>query len=158
MDKRGITISMLAITIVVMSIIIGTAVFTGVANVNNANFDRYISSLNSVEELSAMYKLQNGEYPVVKQNGNVVEVNINSLEDKLKEQIDKNNDVFSNLKVIDTNLINISNLTIGRAYEADKNKYLLSKDVFLINTESGRVYYMKGYTNSGIRYYSADQK
>lgn len=157
MNKSGITISVLVITIVVLSVIIGTAIFMGVGSANNANVDRYLSTLNSVEELCGIYKLTKGEYPVVKDNNKVVEVAPTSLAESIKGQLNLYNDFFTNLQVIDTSKINVSDLTIGRAYEADNKKYLLSQDIFLLNVDSGRVYYMKGISYNGVMLHTADQ-
>ncbi|MEG0282993.1 MAG: hypothetical protein RR594_05525 [Clostridia bacterium] len=151
--KSGITVAVLVVTIAVMSLILGTAVIFGLNSVNVANADKYKSILSRVEEASSLFFDQNGYYPVQKDGEKEIALSTETLNTNLKAELLEKNDVENYIYVLDIKALRLVAMDIGTAV-GDATTILETKDAFLVNKNSGNVYYLKGFETAGKRIYS----
>lgn len=149
MNKKGITISVLMIAVTLMGILAGVAIIYGTSSINSANRNKFESTIEIVEENVDLYYEREKEYPVINQNGQSFMVGTNSLPKDFKDELSKNGDIVEFLEGIDITKLKIPSIEIG--------KLAKDTDVFLLNRETGNVYYMKGIKVKGRRIYSSNK-
>lgn len=66
--KRGISLVILAITIVVMTLLAGATIVTTSAILTNAKKTAFSQDLSEIEDAVKSYKLQNDELPIKERN------------------------------------------------------------------------------------------
>lgn len=153
--KSGMTVAVLVIAMGIMSIVLGTAVITGTNSLKKANADKYRSILSRVEEAASLYYEDNNEYPLYEDGGSYVEIKTETVENSLQNEIIEKGDYQPILYVLDTAKLGSANIDIGTTL-GDTNVILGKKDVFLINKETGTVYYFAGLKINGTKVHSLD--
>ena len=142
--KKGITISILAITIVIMFIIVGTTSAIGINSIKTAEYEEYTSKLLRVSDYVNEYYLKNGTLPIKHEI-----ISKEGLPESLRSVIISNNDTNNNLYVVDMEKINVESVNLGRGS-------IQNLDVFVVAENTHNLYYLKGIRYKGNTYYSLD--
>lgn len=139
--KRGITISILTVTIVIMMTLVTTATVVGTRAIQTAAYEEFLSKIERVANDVNKYVIDNDTLPttleIIAKEG---------LPDSLKAEINKNNDVTNNLFVIDMTKLRTESVNIGNGSVEDM-------DVFIVAENTNNVYYLKGVDYRGTTYY-----
>ncbi len=153
--KSGITVAVLVVAMAIMAIVLSTAVITGASSLKKASLDKFKSQYYRVEEAVALYYDEKGEYPLYKDADSTIEINVESLEPSIKNEIEAKSDYASTFYVLDMPKLLISNVDIGNTLGTTE---IISgkKDVFLINNISGNVYYYSGLKTNGKKIHSIE--
>ena len=139
--KRGVTIVVIALAVVIMFIILTTATIVGSRNIDTVNYEEFMSQLSRVSDSVNEYIVKNEEIPTTYEV--VAKV---GLTENLRNEITQNGDLNNNLYVIDMTKLNVNNVSKGNGNVSDR-------DVFLVAENTNNVYYYKGYKFRGTVYY-----
>lgn len=139
--KKGVTMSVVLIAIVVMMMLISSATVIGTASIRTAKYEEFRSSVQRVADNINEYYIKNKSLPV----RNEV-IASNSLEETFQLELDKKGDLNEKLFVVDMSKIGDASIEIGRGT-------ISSGDVFLVSEESQNVYYLKGHRYKNVVYY-----
>lgn len=140
--KRGMTISLVAITILVMFIIISVATAMGTSSIKSAINEEFRGKLSRVKDNVDMYLMTNKVLPTTG-----VVVSKTGLDVNLIASISENGDDQNNLNVIDMTKLNVEGVNLG--YGTIQNR-----DIFLITENTNNIYYYKGMKYKGEQYYT----
>ncbi len=139
--KKGITISILAVTVVLMFILVTASTVVGIRAIQTASYEEFLSKITRVSDGVNKYVVDNKTLPttleIVAKEG---------LPDDLKAEISKNNDNANNLFVVDMTKIRVESVNIGNGSVGDM-------DVFVVAENSNNIYYLKGIEYRGDNYY-----
>lgn len=141
-SKSGITFSVVSVAIVIMLIVISSASIIGTRAISTANFEEYKSEISRVSDNVNEYYVKNKALPVTNEM-----VDINTLDNALKNEIIQKGDNYATMYVIDISLIKDVSIKNGSGD-------VLSKDVYLVSDKTQNVYYLKGFKYNGTVYYS----
>lgn len=139
--KKGITVSILVVTVVMMFILVTTATVIGTNAIQTASYEEFLSKVQRVANDVNMYEEINKELPTTSEI-----IAKEGLPDGLKAEINKNNDASNNLFVIDMNKLRTESVNIGQGSIEDM-------DVFIVAENTNNVYYLKGVKYKGVTYY-----
>lgn len=142
--KKGVTLTVLAATVVIMFILIGVSSAIGISSIKTAAYEEFMSKVKRVSDYVNEYYLENEELPI----GTEI-VSKEGLEDSLKAEINRNNDNNNNLYVVDMSRINTESVNIGKGTVSDL-------DVFLVAENTHNVYYLKGISYKGKTYHGVE--
>lgn len=140
--KKGVTLSIVLIAIVIMITIITTASVVGSNAISTANFEDFKSNVSRAADAVNEYYLSNSTLPVTNEI-----VAADSVSNELRQLLSKRGDINSKLYVVDMNKIEDSTIEKGRGT-------LSNKDVYIVAEETLNVYYLKGYTYRSVKYFS----
>ena len=140
MRKQGVTVSTLAIAVAVMLIIATSVSVVGIRSINTANFDDYASKLKRVADATLEYIDSKKEIPTT---GEIV--TLDGLPQDLITELTNNNDMGSNLCVVDLNQLDVVS-NIG-------NGTVQNSDVYVVSEDTNNIYYLKGKEYKGTTYY-----
>ena len=140
--KKGITMSVVLVAIVIMMLIISAATVVGTNAVSTANFEEFKSIISRVSDDINEYYVKNDELPVKNEI-----VATASLPQDMQSILSKNGDLDDKLYVVDMSKINDATLKKGRGT-------IESQDVFLVSETKQNVYYLKGYKYKSVVYYT----
>ena len=143
--KKGITLISLMITIIVLIILLGTTVVSGINSIERAGKIKFATEISYVQELTNNYMLKNGKYPILQQK--VVYVSSDDLWQFEKEDVSNGNVLLYEL---DMSIIGLSDLKYGNGVE--------QKDKFLVSSKTGKVYYELGYKVNKNTYYTLNDE
>lgn len=141
-SKSGITFSVVSVAIVIMLVVISSASIIGTRAISTANFEEYKSEISRVSDNVNEYYVKNKTLPVTNEI-----IDINTLDNALKNEIIQKGDNYATMYVIDISLIKDTSIKNG-------NGDVLSKDVYLLSDKTQNVYYLKGFKYNGTVYYS----
>lgn len=141
--KKGITISILSITIAVMFILVTTATAIGASSINSVMYEEYISKLTRVSTDINAYYIKNKELPIT---GEIIVKS--DLNNDINDEISNNNDNLEELYIVDMTKLKSYNVNIGYG-SSDES------DFFVVTKDSHNLYYLKGFKYKGRTYYSA---
>ena len=139
--KKGVTMSVVIIAVVIMLILITSATVVGSTSISTANYEDFKSMVTRVSNDINEYYVKNKELPV---RNEVIAAD--SLPETLKAEVEKRGDKNKKLFVVDMTNINDATVTIGRGSSS-------SEDIFLVSEDSQNVYYLKGHEYKKVRYY-----
>lgn len=139
--KKGITVSMLVVTVAVMIIVVSTVSVVGVKSINTANYETFKEKVNKVSDLAWEYITTQKTLPVT---GEVIGKGM--LDSSLVAELSENNDADNNLLVVDLEALDTT-VDIGRGTVQDG-------DIFVICESTNNVYYLKGFEYKGTIYHS----
>lgn len=139
--KKGITMSVVLIAVVIMLILITSATVVGTTSISTANYEDFKSVLGRVSNDVNVYYVKNNELPV---ENNVISTE--SLSVSFQDELEKKGDLNKKLFIVDMKKINDSTITIGRGSFS-------SEDIFLVAEDSHNVYYLKGHEFKRVKYY-----
>lgn len=140
--KKGVTLSIVIVAIVVMLILISSASVVGTNAINTANFEKYKSNVSRVSDDVNEYFLENGELPIY-----LEAVLPASLNENFKSSLSMNNDINDKLYVVDVSKLNDPSVENGIGN-------LENQDVYLVAEKSQNVYYLMGYKYKEGVYYT----
>ena len=147
MNKKGISLIVLLVTIGIIIILASTVTISGVNVYNNANKIKFASEVAYVQDIVESYMSNNnGRYPsTVKIYVDTTKIDSLDLSSQFEgEQFDETVLV---LNKIDLSLLNTSTLTYGTSTESE------SDDVYAISSTTGKIYYVRGKKIGGNTYY-----
>lgn len=139
--KKGVTMSVVLIAVVIMLILITSATVVGTSSISTANYEDFKSVISRLSDDVNEYYIRNGELPVKNEV-----IATNSLSKSFQSELEKKGDLNKKLFVVDMTKINDATITIGRGDS-------LSEDIFLVSEESQNIYYLKGHEYKKVRYY-----
>lgn len=146
-SKKGISLTTMVITVLVMLIVMGTLVYSAVDSVKIRKLNKFYSDLRELNDTIELYYLRNGELPT---KGSPIVVNLNA------DLTDKNMSFVTNGKetnVTEADFFNPNDIETDTAtyYEIDLDlldnislNYPTNK--YIINTKSHTVYNYTGIT------------
>ncbi|MCX8074706.1 MAG: hypothetical protein N2749_03865 [Clostridia bacterium] len=108
MKKRGVTLIIVMVAVVIMFIIITSASVIGSGSIKTANFQNYQSKLSRASNAINEYYLKNNKLPVTGE-----EVSVDTLSSDFINQIVDNNDSKNKLFVVDASLLQDSTIKFG---------------------------------------------
>ena len=139
--KKGITISTLVVTVIVMFMLVTTTAVVGTRAIQTASYEEFTSKITRVSNDVNEYVIDNGTLPttfeVIAKEG---------LSNELKAEINKNNDDANNLFVIDMSKLRTESVNIGKGT-------VENLDVFVVAENTNNVYYLKGVKYKGETYH-----
>lgn len=141
--KKGVSLLIVSVAIVVMLILVSSASIIGSNAINSANFEEYINVISRVSNLVNEYIVENNSLPITNEI-----VSKESLGNEFLNQVDKNGDLENDFFVVDMSKINVPIIELG-------NGSVASKDVFIVASNSNNVYYMRGFKYKDKTYYIA---
>lgn len=139
--KRGVTVSILIVTVAVMMIVVGSVSVVGVKSIARANYETFKGKVDKVSDLALEYITTNKIIPVT---GAVV--GKGSLDSDFITELTANNDINNMLMVIDLSKLDTT-VDIGKGT-------VNNGDVFVICENTNNVYYLKGFEYKGVIYHS----
>ena len=139
--KKGITISILAITVVLMFILATTATVIGVKSIQTASYEEFLSQLSRVSNSVNKYFIDNRTLPIKSQI-----VAKEGLPVDLLTEITNNQDELNNLFVLDMTKIRVESVNIGKGNTQNMN-------VFVVAENTNNIYYLKGVKYKGKTYF-----
>lgn len=139
--KRGITVSVLVITVVLMFILVTTATVIGARAIQTAAYEEFLSKMSRVSDDVNKYVVDNGNLPTTSEI-----IAKEGLPNGLISEINNNNDSNNNLFVIDMTKLRTESVNIGQGSIEDM-------DVFIVAENTYNVYYLKGIDYRGVTYY-----
>lgn len=139
--KRGITISTLVLTVILMFILITTATVVGARAIQTASYEEFLGKVTRVADDVNKYVIDNKTLPTTAEI-----ISKEGLPNELKAEIKNNGDDYNNLFVIDMTKLNVENVNIGSGTVQDM-------DVFVVAENTNNVYYLKGIKYRGATYY-----
>lgn len=145
--KKGISLIVLVITIIVLTILAGVVIFNTENTMSNAEKSKLKIDIVNLESLMSTYKLR--------KNGNIkfqtTEFDTSALNSTELQQFD--GETISNNKVklyiIEFEEIDAENVNYGNLVNGSKDRYLYSID-------TGKVYYEQGLEIDNITYYHVE--
>lgn len=135
--KRGITLSIMAITVTIMVIVISTATIIGTNTMKAASYEEYISKIKRVEDEVNFYIESEGILPIT---GEVISKT--GCKPEFINVLNANGDSQNDLYIIDMNKLNVISVNIGYG-SVDDN------DIFLITSNTNNIYYYGGFKYDG---------
>jgi len=139
--KKGITVSVLVLTVVLMFILVTTSTVVGVRAIQTASYEEFTSKITRVSNDVNKYVVDHKSLPTTQEI-----ISKEGLTDALKAELNKNNDASNNLFVIDMTKLRTESVNIGQGSVADM-------DVFVVAENTNNVYYLKGIEYRGQLYY-----
>lgn len=131
--KRGITLSVMAITVVIMVIVISTATIIGTNSMKSASYEEYISKIKRVEDEVNFYIESEGTLPIT---GEILSKG--GCKPEFINVLNSNGDSQNDLYIIDMNKLNVVSVNIGFG-NIDDN------DIFIVTSNTNNVYYYGGF-------------
>lgn len=162
-SKKGITLTILIITIAVMLILLTTVVISINNVVNNSKLSSFATDLSTVEDLTKTYYMQNGAYPTTSENESALSqkdiLDLVGEEHKVSftEELKLNNDYNQNEDLGAFYKIDLSNLDIDsskRGTKKDGNE----QDIYVVCAGTNNIYYIKGINVKKTMYFSLSSK
>ena len=155
--KKGISLVVLLMTIIVALILLTASTVSIVDAADNATISAFAEELKTLEDTSKEYYLQNNQLPVIDTNqmtrDEVLALNIEDNQ-KIAEEMDSNfdNQDTTNFYKIDLSKLDVT--TISRGVLKDGN----SKDIYILAYPSFRVYYVAGVEAKNNKFFSLSSK
>lgn len=161
-NKRGITLVTLAIMIVIMIILASAVVASVVSISNNSKTVALATDLSNIEQAVEGYYLENNELPKITvpieytKSSEIPENNLITLSGengtKLGTEIDANGDTTDKFFEVDLSKIKINSSVRGIKKNGDKS------DIYVVDSRSLKIYYVKGYKIGNDTYFSLTDK
>ena len=139
--KKGITVSILAVTVAIMFVLVTTATVIGTRAIQTASYEEFLSKITRVSNSVNKYVVDNKVLPTTMEI-----VAKEGLPTELKMEISNNNDASNNLFVVDMTKLRVESVNIGSGTVADM-------DVFIVAENTNNIYYLKGVEYRGNTYY-----
>ena len=144
--KKGITVSILAITVMVMFVLATTATVIGTSAIQTVAYEEFLSKITRVSNAVNKYVVDNDTLPTTSEI-----IAKEGLPIKLLTEIANNNDSSNNLFVVDMSRLRVESVNIGSGTVADM-------DVFVVAENTNNVYYLKGIEYKGNSYHGIQYK
>ena len=142
--KKGITISILVVTVILMFTIATTATVVGTRTIQTALYEEFLSKIERVYNDVNKYVVDNKVLPTTSEI-----IAKEGLPSGLKEELNNKKDASNNLYVVDMTKLKTESVNIGNGSVEDM-------DVFIVAENTNNVYYLKGVEYRGKTYYGLD--
>lgn len=136
-SQKGITLIILIITIVVLSILASVTVMKFDSGSDIRNYNYMCADIELLENKILVYYSKNGKLPIIE--GNSISANLNG-------QASSRDNGGSYYQI---DLSKLSNITLNYGGGNSSNK-----DIYIVNTKSHEVYYLKGIVYDGKTYHT----
>jgi len=145
--KRGISLVVLSVAILVVMILASVLVVSLNKNYTQAQKIEFATELDMLQTAVENYKSSTGYYPITDET-----LDISMIPEQLKNTQFDDEELSSNnsFNVIDYDLIGVDNLKYGTGETYD--------DKFIVSTKTGKVYYAKGLKLGNETYYSMNSE
>ncbi len=141
LDKSsGVTLSVLVITLIVLGIIAGTAIYTITKQPNTEELNNMYEDIYFLDDKITTYYSKNGKLPILENE--IVDV---------PADMEKNPNDNENYYIIDLSQMENVSLSFGSGFN---NYQKGNKDVYIVNEKSHQVYYLKGINFKDKNYYT----
>jgi len=153
-SKKGVSLIVLVIAIVVMGIIASTVMFVSSDTVDSSDKAAFITDLQQIEDLVHEYYLSNNMLPIVEgieYTKNEVVTQLSEGSDSLSGEVTLNGDDEAIFYELDLTKLPID--SVNKGMRKDEN----ALDVFLITSDSLNVYYLQGVEISDEYYFSLSE-
>lgn len=153
-DKKGISLIVLVITIIVAAMLLSITFIALDRNVENASLSGFLEDLKQVEDLASANLIENGEsvFSVILTLDDVKEIvgtqKLQDFKNELNINLDNNETKFYK---VDLSKLGIVKSTRGNG-ENGKN------DIYVLASNSLHAYYLKGITVKNNTYFSISKK
>ncbi len=154
-NKKGISLVMLVITILVMLILASVIAFITADSVTNAKLAAFATDLTSIEDTIDEYYLNNNYLPIIEgvtYSKSLVVSLISQNSDVLASEIAENGDDDAVFYRVDMSKLPIKYSTRGKEANGD------ATDIYLVSSKNFNLYYLKGVEISGEWYFSLTEK
>lgn len=147
-NKEGISLAVLAITIVVSIILLSALTVNLNSNIKKSKISKFVYDISNIEDALNSYYILKNELPK-----NSEELDINGLkayqtDEELYNEITKNNDTKNTFYFLNLDEIGVENTSY---IKENKDQYVFSYPNF-------NVYYLKGEKIGNIKYFSITDK
>lgn len=144
--KKGITLMILVVTILVLAIMLGASIYSSVNLVDKSSVADFRTTISRIEDLVQTYKLTNGSLPVT----STTPINYSGMTSTLsgdaltncREQVTANQDTESLFYYVDFDKINVTQTGLN------------VEGKVVINDEGTHAYYLPGMYISGKWYFT----
>lgn len=144
--KRGISLASLTVVIIILVILAGIIVGTGIESIDTTTINIFATEILDVQNAVWDYESRYEKYPSL--SDYVLDVNnvdSNSLDQFADEDITEDK---INFKVVNLSEVGITDTQYGKGEETD---------VYVLSEKTGNVYYIKGLEYNGVTYYTLTQ-
>lgn len=135
--KKGISFTVLAITVLIMVILLTSLTIAGSSTVSNSKKLSFATEISALQMAVDSYKEKNDTYPIK----NSIVVDISALNEYSRNQFASNGEELQLDRVvlneIDYEKISITSLRYGNQEEGEN-------DLYAVSPKTGKVYYAKG--------------
>ena len=142
--KKGISLLVLSITIVIMIILASTIVVSYSSIIQDTLKKDFASEIYAIEKLAQEYYFMNQEYPV----SNSYILSLNSIQEEFRYQFEKEKIENDRITLYQIDFIQCGVENIKRGYHTNE------KDMYVISKTTGKVYYVDGITIEEMKYYT----
>ena len=152
--KKGISLIVLVITIIVALILIATAGISTIVAIDNANITAFAKDLTEIQDATESYYITNNVMPSITDSTVMDKDELLAIANSgeiLTEELTENSDLDSQFYTIDLAKINVTKTAYG-------NKELGENDIFVISYPTMNVYYPYGVNAKGTIYFSITSK
>lgn len=135
--KKGISFTILAITVLIMVILLTSLTIAGSSTVNNSKKLSFATEISTLQMAVDSYKEKNNTYPIK----NSIVVDISDLNEYERSQFTRNDEELELNRIvlneIDYEKISINSLKYGKQEDGEN-------DLYAVSPKTGKVYYAKG--------------
>ncbi len=155
-EKKGISLIILIVTITV-AIILAVAVVTSLdSSIRESRLNGFAYEIAAIEDAVKSYYISEGTFPEKKEqqdlNGAIAVKDSYQLDDEFLNEASKNGDTSSSFYIIDLTKLEAQNIKVNQSDETSEDKK------FICAYPSFNVYYLKGISVNGKKYYSITSK
>ncbi len=150
--QKGMSLIALTTTIIVLSILTSIIVYNARDNVEIREYKKLENDIEILQNKVNMYYLKNGKLPIVEKDLTTIIYNGKS-EYKSQKQSNDNDNYY----IIDLRYVGGVTLNFGNGFyniNTEKNNCNDIVDLYIINEQSHRIYYVAGVTANGKTYYT----
>ena len=150
MAKKGITLTTLAISIIVITLIASAIIINATGIVEKAELAKFGEEIKKIEDEYREYYALNGNPPILKDeqytSEQIVALNTLGYGDKLQREIEKNGDINSIFGIINFEEMGL-NIDLRVKGET-------KDDIYVVSLATNRVYYLRGVEIANDVYFS----
>ncbi len=157
-SQKGITMVTLTIAIIILVLVSNILIYNAKDGIYAKNLENMYTDVESLRDKVIEYSVQYGTIPA----NTSIEYNLNGRDD-LKENWISTEELENKFYVIDLKTLEGVSLNYGRDYDkvnSDMTSEEISKleDIYIVSEVSQNVYYVKGISVEGKKYYSDRKK
>lgn len=141
-NKRGVSLVILAVTIIVALALLSTIVISYDKIKNSTKKREFAREIYTIQKLSDEYYFKNNKLPTG------AEHSFSNVEPECKSQFDGDDIAGSIYRELDLYSLGVENVARGAKKDGDNS------DVYVVSETTRRVYYLKGYEVAGYKYYT----
>lgn len=151
--RRGVSLVILVITVVVALILLSIGIVTIDKNLDNAVISGLMNDLKDIEDSASAYLIDNGSLDFeVKTYDEILLLLDDVAKDSFKEELNLNSDSDEKeFYVVNLPKIGVLKSTRGNKTSGENDIYVITKDTF-------HAYYLKGVLVNNIYYFSISSK